>query len=190
MARGPPGAHLEGEELQLGTNRLYLCFGIFHPQEGQSIMAKKKQFAALPFRIRGADLDVLLITTRRKRRWSLPKGWPIAAAKPHRTAEIEAFEEAGLVGKAKAKPVGRYKHRKEKGKRKVNCDICVFPLKVRKQKRSWPEREERDAMWLPACKAAARVHKPELSRLIERFALQRSQRPFKRSGGGRAATVD
>jgi 8-oxo-dGTP pyrophosphatase MutT (NUDIX family) len=139
-------------------------------------MALKKQFAALPFRIRGSDLDVLLITTRRKRRWSLPKGWPIRATKPHRTAEIEAFEEAGLVGKAQAKAIGRYKHRKIRGRRKIICDVSVFPLKVRKQSKSWPEREERDAIWLSARKAAGRVHKPELSRLIERLIRQRSSK--------------
>jgi 8-oxo-dGTP pyrophosphatase MutT (NUDIX family) len=138
------------------------------------LMALKQQFAALPFRIRGSNLDVLLITTRRKRRWALPKGWPIGATKPHRTAEIEAFEEAGLVGKAKAKAIGRYKHRKIRGERKFICDVSVFPLKVRKQSRNWPERGERDAIWLPARKAAARVHKPELSRLIERLIRQRS----------------
>jgi 8-oxo-dGTP pyrophosphatase MutT (NUDIX family) len=137
-------------------------------------MALKQQFAALPFRMRGSNLDVLLITTRHKRRWSLPKGWPIGATKPHRTAEIEAFEEAGLVGKAKTKAIGRYKHRKIRGKREIICDVSVFPLKVRKQSRSWPERGERDAIWLPARKAAARVHKPELSRLIERLIRQRS----------------
>ena len=148
-------------------------------------MASNKQFAALPFRIRGSDLDVLLITTRRKRRWSLPKGWPIAPGKPHRTAEIEAFEEAGLIGKAKPKAVGRYKNRKLKGKRKVLCDIRVFPLEVRKQKKRWPEREERDAIWLPARKAAARVHKPELSRLIARFARRKSLKlkPARRGKG-------
>jgi 8-oxo-dGTP pyrophosphatase MutT (NUDIX family) len=161
-------------------------------------MRSHKQFAGLPFRIRGSELDVLLITTRRKRRWSVPKGWPIEAGKPQRTAEIEAFEEAGLIGKAKAKPVGRYKHRKDKGKRKIECDICVFPLKVRKQKKSWPEREQRDAMWLPARKAAARVHKAELRRLIERFARQKSVKlkhakkselPISTAEGGHLSTL-
>jgi 8-oxo-dGTP pyrophosphatase MutT (NUDIX family) len=143
-------------------------------------MVLKKQFAALPFRIRGSDVDVLLITTRRKRRWSLPKGWPIRAKKPHRTAEIEAFEEAGLVGNAKPKAIGRYKHRKIRGKRKVVCDVSVFPLKVCKQLKRWPERQERDAIWLSGRKAAGRVHKPELSRLIKRFIHQRSSK-LKRS---------
>ena len=67
-----------------------------------------KQFAALPFRIRDQEISVLLITTR-KRRWSVPKGWPILPGKPHRTAEIEAYEEAGLIGKAGPTPIGRYR---------------------------------------------------------------------------------
>lgn len=137
-------------------------------------MASYKQFAALPFRVRGSRIDVLLITTRRKRRWSIPKGWPIDAAKPHRTAEIEAWEEAGLVGRVKPKDVGRYTHRKARRKRKVLCHIRVFPLKVRKQMKRWPERGQRDMIWLPASQAAARVHKAEIARLIERFARRRS----------------
>jgi 8-oxo-dGTP pyrophosphatase MutT (NUDIX family) len=66
-----------------------------------------KQFAALPFRILDQEISVLLITTRRKRRWSVPKGWPILPGKPHLTAEIEAYEEAGLIGKVGEKPLGR-----------------------------------------------------------------------------------
>jgi 8-oxo-dGTP pyrophosphatase MutT (NUDIX family) len=133
-------------------------------------MATNKQFAALPFRVKGSRVDVLLITTRRKRRWSIPKGWPIDEAKPHRTAEIEAWEEAGLIGKAGAKALGRYRQRKLRRKRKVLFDISVFPLKVRKQKKNWPERGQREMIWLPAPKAASRVHKPEIGRLIERLA--------------------
>src|SRR5215217_4191218 len=50
---------------------------------------KFKQFAALPFRTREDDLEILLITTRKKRRWPVPKGWPIKRAAPHETAVIE-----------------------------------------------------------------------------------------------------
>ncbi|KRR27650.1 hypothetical protein [Bradyrhizobium retamae] len=45
-----------------------------------------KQFAALPYRLREDDLQILLITTRKKRRWSIPKGWPIKRTAPHETA--------------------------------------------------------------------------------------------------------
>jgi hypothetical protein len=35
---------------------------------------KFKQFPALPYRMRDNDVEILLITTRKKRRWSVPKG--------------------------------------------------------------------------------------------------------------------
>jgi 8-oxo-dGTP pyrophosphatase MutT (NUDIX family) len=134
-----------------------------------------RQFAALPFRMRNAELDVLLITTRRKRRWSVPKGWPIAG-KPQRTVANEAYEEAGLTGNVSSRPIGRYKHRKRKGRRKIACQVNVFPLRVRGQEKRWPERGQREAIWLPAHKAAKLVHKPQLARLIQRFARRKRKK--------------
>jgi hypothetical protein len=66
----------------------------------------KRQFAALPFRLDNSELRVMLITTRRKRRWSVPKGSLIRNTAPHRTAALEAYEEAGVIG-AVAKRVGQ-----------------------------------------------------------------------------------
>jgi 8-oxo-dGTP pyrophosphatase MutT (NUDIX family) len=126
-----------------------------------------KQFAALPFRIRGKEIRVLLITTRKKRRWSVPKGWPIAGCEPPRTAEIEAYEEAGLIGRAKPKSVGRYIHHKRK--RKIICEVELFPFEVSKREKQWPEKGQRDAIWISARRAARMVHKPQLRRLIQQF---------------------
>jgi len=64
---------------------------------------RTKQFAALPYRFREKGIDVLLVTTRRNRRWSVPKGSPIAKMSSHQVAAIEAYEEAGLVGKISSK---------------------------------------------------------------------------------------
>jgi 8-oxo-dGTP pyrophosphatase MutT (NUDIX family) len=127
-----------------------------------------KQFAALPFRVRDQEISVLLITTRRKRRWSVPKGWPIAGYEPQQTAEIEAYEEAGLIGRAGPRSVGRYLHRKQK-KRKVLCQVELFPLEVSKRKKRWPEKGQRDSIWISAKQAAKMVHKPQLRRLIQEF---------------------
>jgi 8-oxo-dGTP pyrophosphatase MutT (NUDIX family) len=125
--------------------------------------------------MRNTELHVLLITTRRKRRWSVPKGWPIAG-KPQRTAANEAYEEAGLTGSISSKPIGRYKYRKRKGRRKIACQVNVFPLRVRRQEKRWPERGQRDAIWLPAQEAAKLVHKPQLGRLIHRLARRKRKK--------------
>src|SRR5947209_15976892 len=104
---------------------------------------RSKQFAALPFRIRDFDLEVMLITTRQKGRWSLPKGSVIGKKKPHQIAAIEAFEEAGVTGVVRKKPLGRFKHRKRSGLRKRALHVAVFPFRVLKQETWWPEKGER-----------------------------------------------
>ncbi|MGJ4891006.1 NUDIX hydrolase [Bradyrhizobium sp. HKCCYLR20261] len=137
---------------------------------------KQKQFAALPFRIKAAELRILLITTRRKRRWSVPKGSPMLRKRAHRVAAIEAYEEAGLRGKISRHALGRFKHSKRKGKRKIQCEVALFPLEVTKQHRRWPERGERKLLWLPAPEAARLVHRSKLRQLIESFAVAHARR--------------
>jgi 8-oxo-dGTP pyrophosphatase MutT (NUDIX family) len=137
---------------------------------------RTKQVAALPFRTTNRELSILLITTRGKRRWSVPKGWPMPRKRARQTAAIEAYEEAGLLGQISAKAIGAFKHRKRKGKRKIVCDVKLFPLKVKKQRKRWPERGQRQAVWLPASEAARRVHRPQLRRLIQRFAREQTSR--------------
>ena len=143
----------------------------------------KKQFAALPFRLDDSGLRVLLITTRRKRRWSVPKGSPMRNKKPHLTAALEAYEEAGLIGIITTRAMGSFKHRKGKGDRKQTMDVAVFPMKVQGQERWWPEKGERKAIWVSAETAARLVHKVELRRLIARFAAQTEKRALSLPGG-------
>ncbi|MDK1483201.1 NUDIX domain-containing protein, partial [Sinorhizobium sp. 6-117] len=77
------------------------------------------------------SVQVLLITTRDSHRWTIPKGWPIKKLKPHRVAEREAWEEAGILGKAKKRPLGYYTYVKtlENG-RKVVPVVAAHLLKV------------------------------------------------------------
>jgi 8-oxo-dGTP pyrophosphatase MutT (NUDIX family) len=127
----------------------------------------KKQYAALPFRFRHADLvEILLITTRRKGRWIIPKGWPKLRLPRHQTAAEEAFEEAGLTGRVRSRQVGSFRTRKRMGDRKVKCEIEVFPLAVTDQHRSWPEKGERRRRWMPLNKAAQVVRKKGLRRML------------------------
>ena len=52
------------------------------------------QYAALPYRVDGRRVRILLITSRGSRRWVIPKGWPIGGLTPQDTAATEAAEEA------------------------------------------------------------------------------------------------
>src|SRR5262245_11084364 len=60
-----------------------------------------------------------------------PEGWPMKGRKAHAAAAIEAFEEAGVVGRIGRRRLGKFKHRKEAGKDWVECAVEVFPLAVK-----------------------------------------------------------
>jgi 8-oxo-dGTP pyrophosphatase MutT (NUDIX family) len=131
-------------------------------------IAKRVQYAALPYRSRGRSrTEVMLVTSRGARRWIIPKGWPQKGRAPHRSAAREAFEEAGVVGVVDRSPLGSFAYRKRlKSGGVVVCEVKVYPLKVSRQSKRWPERRERKIRWLSAKKAAETVREPKLRRII------------------------
>ncbi len=131
---------------------------------------KNIQFAALPYRIHKGKTEVLLITSRGTRQWLLPKGWPMADLKPHKTAAQEAWEEAGILGRARKHCLGTYRYRKTRGpKRGQAIQVLVYPLEVDKLARRYPETGQRDRKWLRPKKAAKRIAHPDLANLVLRF---------------------
>jgi hypothetical protein len=52
----------------------------------------------------------------------------------------------------------------------VTCKVLVFPLKVNRQDKEWPEKEEREVRWLSAKQAAKTVEHPKLGEIINRLA--------------------
>jgi 8-oxo-dGTP pyrophosphatase MutT (NUDIX family) len=128
----------------------------------------RKQYGALPYRVRKGSVEVLLVTSRQTKRWIVPKGWPKKS--PHYTAKSEAFEESGVHGKVRRRPLGSFEYRKTLGHgRKVQCRLKVFPLAVRKQVKTWPERHERKTRWFKLKEAASRCSDPGLARLLRKF---------------------
>jgi len=136
---------------------------------------KFKQFAALPYRMRDDDVEILLITTRKKRRWSVPKGWPIRRNTPQQTAATEAYEEAGVHGAIGNRHIGQFRKRRLKKDQPVMCDVQIFPLKVKSQRRDWPEKHERSRVWMAPRKAATLVKKAGLRRAIKALHRERSR---------------
>jgi 8-oxo-dGTP pyrophosphatase MutT (NUDIX family) len=131
------------------------------------------QYAALPYRFTpAAALEILLVTTRRSRRWIIPKGWPIKGLKPPNSAAREAFEEAGVRGKIGAKSVGVFTYDKMLDEHgiEVRCEVKVYPLLVRRQSEEWPEFEQRLIQWAEPAKAVALIKEPELKKLVAAFA--------------------
>jgi 8-oxo-dGTP pyrophosphatase MutT (NUDIX family) len=133
---------------------------------------KRVQYAALPYRLRGTlRPEVMLVTSRGSRQWIIPKGWPHKGRAPHRSAAREAFEEAGVVGVIDRRPVGSFPYEKRlKNGGVVSCEVLVYPLKVLRQTKEWPEQRQRKVKWLSASDAAAAVRDRRLGRIIRRLA--------------------
>lgn len=133
-------------------------------------MAKpKKQIAALPLRVsRRGKVRVMLVTSRETKRWVMPKGWPMDGKKPWRAAEIEAMEEAGLIGKMSRDAIGTYDYKKKMASGKnVRCRVRLYPMHVKRLKKHWPERGERRRKWFSPKRASKLVKEPELSNILE-----------------------
>ncbi|SHF00576.1 8-oxo-dGTP pyrophosphatase MutT, NUDIX family [Litoreibacter ascidiaceicola] len=144
-----------------------------HPalrMEGSQKRDVRTQFGALCFRVQGDETQVLLVTSRNSRRWIIPKGWPMEDQSPAQAAAIEAFEEAGVEGKAYNICLGLYSYTKVMDKSdNLPCAVSVFPLKVQKIHKVWPESKQRTRKWFSVKKAAARVREPELRKIIKNF---------------------
>ena len=138
----------------------------------KSANARRLQYGALPYRrANGHRAEFMLVTSRETRRWIIPKGWPKKGKSPRRSAAREAFEEAGVLGTVGRRPVGSFSYEKRlKNGGSVECKVRVFPLEVKRQRKEWPEKQERRVKWLSASKAAARVKDPVLSKIIGRVA--------------------
>lgn len=134
-------------------------------------MKKKSQYAALPYRVQGKDEQlVLLVTSRDTGRWVIPKGWPMKNRKPHRAATLEAFEEAGVIGRAEKRPIGTYEYDKRLADgSKLLCKVAVFPLAVKALASEWPEAGERERRWFEPQQAANLVDEPALAQILREF---------------------
>ena len=130
----------------------------------------RTQFGALPYRVKDGKFQILLITTRGTGRWIIPKGWPMDGETPAGSAATEAYEEAGVEGKLSHEVLGFYAYNKAHEGEQLPCVVAVFPLKVTKQHKSFPEKGQRRRKWVTQKKAAQMVWEPELRRIIKGFS--------------------
>lgn len=135
----------------------------------------RTQFGALPWRLKDGKIEILVITSRGSGRWIIPKGWPMDGQTPAEAAATEAYEEAGATGKLSQMVLGFYGYRKHRGKGEDDLPVMVtvFPLRVKKLHKSWPEKKQRKRRWVSRKKAASLVNEPELAQIIRLFDPRR-----------------
>lgn len=119
------------------------------------------QSAVIPYRVGPNGVEVLLITSRARRRWIVPKGIVEPFLSPAESACKEAFEEAGIEGKVGDAPLGSYQYEKWGGL----CKVDVFPLRVEREHTHWEE-SFRDRRWFSVANAADLLSEPALKELV------------------------
>ncbi len=120
-----------------------------------------RQSGVIPYRFTGEGLEILLVTSSSGSRWVVPKGDVEPGLSALESAVKEAYEEAGVVGVAGARPVGSFQYRKGGAQR-----VCaLYPLSVAKVLSKWPEME-RQRLWMPPNRAVERAGRRGLDRCI------------------------
>lgn len=134
--------------------------------------AFRQQVAALCFRYKddGAEIEVLVVTSRGSRNWIIPKGWPLKKKTLAESAATEAFEEAGVRGKVWERSIGRYTYLKElEGGKVVPCIVDVFQIEAETVHERFKELGQRVIAWVSPVEAARRVREIELKSLLIDF---------------------
>jgi phosphohistidine phosphatase len=122
-----------------------------------------RQSGALPFRLKKGKLEVLLISSRKGKRWVIPKGIVEPGMSGPASAAKEAAEEAGIDGRMSAHALGTYCRDKWGG----TCEVEVFPMRVTREHVDWPESSIRKRQWLACEDAALQVRNKALEKIIK-----------------------
>jgi hypothetical protein len=126
---------------------------------------KRVQYGALPYRSRARSrTEVMLVTSQGTRRWIIPKGWPQKGRAPHppRPAKLSKRGCRRSGGQVAARIICL--SNKDDGF--VICEVTVYPLKISRQSKRWPEHRQRKIRSLSAKEAAEKVQEPRLRKII------------------------
>lgn len=131
-------------------------------------MAKKKgrsKIAALPIRThKKKGLLICLITSRKHGHWIVPTGKPEKKLSHADVAQLEAYEEAGVLGRAHRKY--SFRHNTCSVGKQTRRHLILYPLKVRKALKRWPEDDQRQRKWIRVSQLAHYLKDPSLAKKI------------------------
>jgi 8-oxo-dGTP pyrophosphatase MutT (NUDIX family) len=120
------------------------------------------QSGVIPYRKKENEYEILLITSVKKKKWIIPKGYVEFNLTPFESAKKEAYEEAGVVGSNETIELGSYSIEKSIGTQHIR----VFSMEVIKVLDDYPEKNMRKRKWFPIPEAASTISLPGVSNLI------------------------
>ena len=129
----------------------------------------RRQYGAIALRqSRSGELEILLVTSRERGRWIVPKGWPIKGETPAKVAALEAFEEGGVFGDVRSEPIGVYDYLKIlRDGSTVLCRVVLFGIEVRGTLANWPEQSQRKRSWFTVSEAGRTVSDFQLAQVLK-----------------------
>ena len=142
----------------------------------------RQQYGVIPWRTaKSGELRIMLVTSRGKGRWIVPKGWQEPDRAPYMSAALEAFEEAGVIGEVVPRPLATFEYLTVSDtldeERRL---VTLFSMHVVGTLTNWPERHQRKRRWFGLAEAANVVDDPELASVIA--ALDRDPGILKKGG--------
>lgn len=111
------------------------------------------QSSTIPYRIIEGSLEILLITSIRKGRWIVPKGYVDYNLTGFESAKKEAYEEAGVLGSNETVELGSYKFEKESS----TFVVKVYSMEVVEELEKFPEVNLRKRKWFPFEEAIEKI---------------------------------
>ncbi len=120
------------------------------------------QSGVIPYRRNNQTLEILLITSVKKKKWIIPKGYIEFNLTAFESAKKEAYEEAGIIGANETIELGYFENQKAIG----ICHTKIFALEVTKILENYPEKNIRKRKWFEFKEAAATVSIPEITKMI------------------------
>lgn len=122
-----------------------------------------QQSGVIPYRIKDGAIEILMVTTRSLKHWTIPKGNISKGLSASESAEKEAYEEAGIQGAVIKPSIGFYTYEKHMELYRVK----VFLMEVTCVLEEWPESEFRRRKWTSIKKARRKLKHNNLKPLLD-----------------------
>lgn len=128
------------------------------------------QAVAIPYRRTPDSLEILLVTSRKKKQWILPKGGVPRGMLPHNAAAREAMQEAGVLGTAQPEPVADILVEKRSGQDMPGAvRFIFFRIAVTTELAYWPEDYFRERKWVSLERALKIAGKAYVRHALQQF---------------------
>ena len=121
------------------------------------------QSGVIPYRLKGKNkIEVLLITSVKRQRWIIPKGYIEFNLSAFESAKKEALEEAGVLGSNETVELGELIIQKSYGK----CFMKIFSMEVTKELEDYPEKSKRKRKWFELDQAIEKITVPQIAGMM------------------------